>query len=127
MTPINPAAWNATLLNTQPAATALVGLSAVGAGRGGFRITANGAAFSPNVLLYAGTAQSIELERANGPAYTDVLDGGIGSLTIARNQDAAVAVILLDAAGQHVCGAVPAAASVAGSVFNLDRLTPQIT
>ena len=117
---LNSAAWNAQL--TGSAAVAVVAVRAVGTGDGGFAVRANGDAFNPDFVLTASSFSDIWFERANGPGYTDVIPGRISELRLALGQDAAVAVTLRNAAGEHLCGPVPATLSTSGNVFSVERL-----
>jgi len=122
ITPINPEVWNARLpLSGGPAAEAVITMGAAAVGTGGFKITVNGAAFSPDFVLTVDKPAAIRFEWANGHYYDDVIPGPISELTIAAGQGAAIAVTLHNVAGEHLCGPVPAKVAITGSVFSLDR------
>jgi hypothetical protein len=122
ITMVNPGVWNSTLVEPDPpAAVAMILMEAIGVGRGGFKITVDGAGFSPDFLLSVDQPTAIWFERSNGPNYQDVIAGPISELVVAAGHDAAVAVTLRDAAGEHICGPVPATVAVVGSTFSLDH------
>jgi hypothetical protein len=118
---LNPAVWSV-LKTPGEAAEQLVTVTSLGSGDGGFSVVADGFQFKPNFVLTVDSSSAIWFERANGLAYGDgVVPGPINQLQIGIGQDAAVAVTLRNAAGEHLCGPVPATVGITGNVFSVDR------
>src|SRR5713101_1689385 len=81
ITMVNSGVWNSTVAG-EPFAGALILMDAIGVGRGGFKITVDGAGFSPDFLLSVEKPTAIWFERSNGPYYQDVIAGPINELTV---------------------------------------------
>jgi hypothetical protein len=121
MTPVDPAVW-AVERTGEPSATIPLSMQALGAGLGGFTIRVDGARFEPDVALTVDTPTAIRFERATAVYPDGVVPSPITELDIPAGQEAAVAVTMRNAAGEHLCGAVPAAVAISGNAFSLGRV-----
>lgn len=119
-TAINAAAWTVTQI--VGGAEANLRIRAIGAGDGGFALTAGGTSFTPRFVLHSTTPAAIWFELARGPRYEDVIPGQVTEVHLQPGGEVAVAVTLRTGAGEHVCGPVAAGVVQTGSAFTLDRL-----
>jgi len=85
-------------------------------------VKANGDTFQPQFVVTAANPTAIWFERTYSPYYADVVPGPITELHVTRGTDAAVAVTLRGASGEHICGPVPAAVTQSGNAFSFERL-----
>jgi len=83
----------------------------------------NGTRFSPDFVLAVEDPVAIRFERATGHHQDELIPGAISELQVPAGQDGAVAVTLRNAAGEHLCGPLPATVTLHGGMFSIDRFT----